>query len=573
MIVTKLNNAILIAVSLIWPNIYFQARVVELLKNSNYGDYASNVSFLLSPKLNLAPIVIAKQIVDCLRNIEDLVEVVEIVNPGFINFRVFNIALQQIPIGVISAGDRYGSYVGFNKKALIECISANPTGPLHLGHARPIFAGETISRLLESTGFIVVREYYVNDVGNKINKFGRSIYLRYCELFGHPTHVLENSYPGDYVIEIAKKLKEIDGDIWLFSSNYLKRFIQFGIKENLRQIKNTLKKIGIKVNSWCFESSLYLNGTVSHIIYNYSRQNLLYKSQKTICIKSSIRRLKSKSAQFLLKQGGGTFLRTSKFGDEQDRVILRKDNTPVYLVGDAAYHQSKFTRKFDCLINIFGADHAGHIPRLQSCISALSFDNKKIRSVLVQMVKMLKNKVELCFSKRSGQIIHLTQLIDEIGVDGARIIFLTRSVNTQFDFNLDLIFEKNNENPIFYIQYGYARMVTILSKFNFKDFEFPNFSLLTLQEEKAILKKIDFYPVLVQNASDKLEPHHVLFYCQELITDFHSYFTRYKNSNKIISSNLRLTGARLGLILALRQTLSNGLKILDVSAPDYMKYG
>lgn len=572
MIVTKLNNAILMAISSIWPDIYFQARVVELLRNSKYGDYASNVSFLLSPKLNLSPVIIAKQIVNCLTNLENLVETVEIVNSGFINFRVFNLALQQIPVGVISAGDKYGSCVRFNKNVLIECISANPTGPLHLGHARPMFAGEAISCLLESTGFIVIREYYVNDVGSQINKFAMSIYSRYCQLFGFSIDVFDNSYPGDYVIEIAKKLKESDGDVWLFSTNYLKRFVQFGIKENLRQIKSTLKKIGIKVNSWCFESSLYSNGTVANVIFNYRRQNLLYKSQKTICIKSSVRRLKSKSAQFSLKQGGGTFLRTSKFGDEEDRVILRKDNTPVYLAGDAAYHQSKFSRRFDCLINIFGADHAGHVSRLQSCISALNFDDKKIRSVLVQMVKMLKNKVELCFSKRSGQIIQLTQLIDEIGVDEARIIFLTRSVNARFDFNLDLIFEKNSKNPIFYIQYGHARMTTILSKFNFKDFELTNFSLLTLEEEKTILKKIDFYPILVQNAADKLEPHHVLFYCQELIADFHSYFTRYKNSNKIISNNLKLTGARLGLILALRQTLFNGLTILGISAPDYMKY-
>lgn len=556
----------------LWPELAMPPIVVELPKNPDHGDYACNIAMILAKLVGLSPREIAQKITQNLKDPDGVIQTAEIAGPGFINLRVSNAALHKVIPEILAQGLNYGLHPKNNQKVLIEFVSANPTGPMHLGHARPAFLGDAVSRLLKAAGYDVTREFYINDAGNQIQILGRSVYARYCELFGQTIEFIKDAYPGEYVIKIAEKLRELDGNKWLDREDYLPRCIEIGIAENLKNIKETLLSADIEFDSWYSEQSLHDKDAISKLIADYRSRDMLYEAEQAVGTENKIRREESKSAQYTHQQEGGTFLKTSQFGDEEDRIILRKNGTPVYLVADIAYHQDKFARGFDRLIDVFGADHSGHVPRMRACMRALGLDDKKLDFLLVQIVRMLKDGQEFKISKRSGQIIELAEFIEDVGVDVARVVFLMRSANTQFDFDLDLALKKSSDNPVFYLQYGHARMATILSKAKFESVNTQILSRLKLPEERNMLKKMAAYPEIILSAAKNLEPHRVLFYCHDLIGEFHAYFTQYRHTERIISDDLELTQARLGLVTALKQTLYNALSVLGISAPEYMEH-
>lgn len=556
----------------LWPDTVVPNFTVELPKNPEHGDYASNIAMLLTKPLRLPPREIATQIMDRLQDPDSVIESAELAGPGFINLRVSNACLQRVIPEILNQAQNYGSHASHGRSVLIEFVSANPTGPLHLGHARPAFLGDAIGRVLKAAGYAVTREHYVNDAGNQIRVLGESVYARYRELFGQKIELAKDAYPGEYIIEIAQKLKDEDGDRWLNRDDYLPRCTEIGIAENLKNIRETLEQVGIEFDSWYSEQTLHERGLIPKLIQAYEAREMLYEAAQAVGTENKIRREESKAAQYSGQQEGGTFLKTSEFGDEEDRIILRKNGSPVYLVADIAYHQEKYARGFDRLIDVFGADHSGHVPRMRACMRALGLEDKKLDFVLVQMVRMLKDGQEMRFSKRSGQIIELSEFIEQVGVDVARVVFLMRSANTQFDFDLDLALKKSSENPVFYLQYGHARMATILSKANFVGADAQVLARLVLPEERNMLKKMAAYPDIIATAARHLEPHRVLFYCQDLIAEFHAYFTQYRHSEKIISEDAELTQARLAMVKALKQTLYNALSTLGISAPEHMEH-
>lgn len=572
MIERHLQQILMDTIKAQWPELVLPQIGVELPKNPDHGDYACNIAMMLARSLGLSPREIAQKITQNLKDPEGVIASAEIAGPGFINVRLSNSSLQAVIPEILKQGANYGRHASNNQKVLVEFVSANPTGPLHLGHARPALLGDAVSRLLKAAGYEVTREFYVNDAGNQVQTLGRSVYARYCELFGQKIELAKDAYPGEYIIKIAEKLKEQDGDIWLTREDYLPRCIEIGIAENLRDINETLESAGIEFDSWYSEQSLHDKKAIPALIEAYRERGMLYEAAQALGTENKVRREESKSAQYAHQQEGGTFLKTSQFGDEEDRIILRKNGTPVYLVADIAYHQEKFSRGFDRLIDVFGADHSGHVPRMRACMRALGLDDKKLDFLLVQMVRMLKDGQEMRFSKRSGQIIELREFIEEVGIDVVRVVFLMRSANTQFDFDLDLALKKSSENPVFYLQYGHARMATILSKAKFEGVDAQILSRLNLPEERNMLKKMAAYPEIILSAAKNLEPHRVLFYCHDLIAEFHAYFTQYRHTEKIISDDRELTQARLGLVSALKQTLFNALSTLGISAPEHMEH-
>ncbi len=557
----------------LWPNIETPNFTVELPKNPEHGDYATNIAMVSTKLAGEPPRQVAQKIIDNLKDPAGFIEKAEIAGPGFINLRVSNQALEAVIPKVLARGENYGRHTANGRKVLVDFVSANPTGPLHIGLARSAFLGDAFSRVLNAAGFEVTREFYINDAGNQIHTLGKSIYARYCELFGQKIELAKDAYPGEYIVKIAETLKAEDGDKWLSREDYLPRCIEIGIRENLADIKDTLHEVNIDFDSWYSEQSLHNKGAIEELIKVYQERGMLYEAQQAHGSENKVRREESKAAQYAHAQEGGTFLKTSLFGDEEDRIILRKNSTPVYLTADIAYHKEKFERGYERIINIMGADHGGHVPRMRACLRALGLNDDKLEFVLVQIVKLLKDGAEVRFSKRSGQIIELREFLKDVGPDVARVIFLMRAAGTQFEFDLDLALKESSDNPVFYLQYGHARMATILRKADSVTPALePGSSLLTLPEERNMLKKMAAYPDIISSAAKTLEPHRVLFFAQDLIAEFHTYFTKYRHSEKIISDDLELTQARLALVTAMKQVLHNALTLLGISTPESMQH-
>lgn len=550
-------------------------------KNPEHGDFATNVALVLAKGAQKPPRALAEAVSQELSKDTSTFAKIEIAGPGFINMRLSDATIQQVVPQVLSAGPAYGSHKAEHpKRVLIEFVSANPTGPIHLGHARGTFIGDALARLLRAAGHEVTSEFYINDVGNQVRTLGRSVYLRYKELYGESVTLEKGEYPGAYIIDIAKTLKERDGDKWLNvpQDEAIEYCMHFGIAENLKDIKKSLEQAKVTFDSWYSEATLHERMLPEKLIEEYKKREMVYEADASIGSEEKVRREESKSAQYAHQQLGGLFLRTSLFGDEEDRILLRKNGAPVYLVADLAYHREKFERGFDQMINVFGADHANHVQRLRAGMSALGFDAQKLDFVTVQIVRMMRGGKEVRFSKRSGEVELLTDLLDEVGSDVARFVFLMRAANSQFDFDLDLALKQSSDNPVFYVQYGHARMATLLRKAEGEGKTFGGLEALTpsvlarltLPEERTMIKKIAAFPEIVLAAANTLEPHRVLYFCQELIAEFHSYFTKYKHAHRVISDDSELTQARLGLVSALKLTLFNALNLLGISAPDAM---
>ncbi len=565
---------------------------IEVPRDPQHGDFSCNVAMVLTKATGKKSIEIADAIIADLIDTDKLVTHVEKAGPGFLNFRLSDRVFQRVAREVLSAGDSWGRQVpkSTGKKVLVEFVSANPTGPIHIGHARGAFMGDAVARLLDAAGHDVTCEYYNNDYGKQVETLGRTVHKRYRELFGEKIELAPGEYPAPYVIEIARSWKNEVGDKYLNApeSEWMSAAMQVGIRENMKAIVSTLDMASIRHDHFFSEASLHASGKVNELVDVYRQRGVTYdavagrrKDQK-----EKVRNEESKAAQYADRQVGGTFLMTSRFTDEkgkqplkddEDRIILRADGTPVYLTSDLAYHRSKFERGFDLMVDVLGADHAGHVPRIESGMALLGYDAKKLKFLLVQMVRITRGGEEVKVSKRKGTVFELAELIEEAGADVCRFIFLMKTRDAHFDFDLDLVTRQSKDNPVFYFQYGHARCASILRKAaergigsaEIQSVSDAALGRLTLPEEKVMLKKMSQLADVVTSAAEKLEPHHVLYFCQELIGDFHSYYTKYK-SDPVLSSDPEKTLGRLAMVAALKQTLKSAFAILGVQAPDQM---
>ncbi len=567
---------------------------VEVPKDLSHGDWSSNVAMTMTKATGKKPGELAQAIINGLVDPSGIITKAELAGAGFINFKLHDAVFQRVVREVLAQGDQFGRAPpkSTGKRINVEFVSANPTGPVHIGHARGSFLGDAVARLADAAGHEVTREFYINDFGKQVETLGRTVFKRYLQLFGKSIELSEGEYPAEYVVDIAKAWKDQVGDKYIGAaeSDVLAAAMEVGIRENLKKIRASLAKANIAHDEFFSEASLHHSGKVTGIVDVYKARGATYEAtegrRKDKDQKEKVRNEESKAAKYADRQLGGTFLMTASYTDEkgkqplkddEDRIILRHDGSPVYLTADLAYHKEKFDRGFDTIVDVFGADHAGHVPRIESGMYLLGNDLKKLKFLLVQIVRITRGGEEVKVSKRAGTLFELDELIEEAGADVCRFIFLMKTRDSQFDFDLDAVTKQSKDNPVFYFQYGHARCAAILKKAEEKGVPFigavaltdAQLSRLVLNEEKMMLKKMSQLPEVVAAAAEKLEPHHVLYFCQDLIAEFHSYYTQYK-SDPIISGDVEKTQGRLGLVAALKQTLKSAFTILGVSAPESM---
>lgn len=526
-----------------------QMVMVERPRDPKMGDYSTNIAMRLAKSLHKKPADIANELVEVLKkNLTEASEV-SVAGPGFINFKISESALSACINQIIDAGKDYGkSEFGKHEKLLVEYVSANPTGDLHCGHARGAAWGDALCRILSEAGFDVTREYYVNDAGNQIDMLAESMYSRYCELFGVEYPLPENGYHAQDIVEVAKKIKELDGDKWLNKdrSEWVEYFKDEGIEMKLDAIRKDLDLFRVHFDSWMHERFFYQD--------NAARINQ--------CIES----LKQKGLTY--EKDGALWFQSTKFGDDKDRVLKKNTGLLTYLTPDIANHVYKFERGYDTLINLWGADHHSYVKRMKCSLEALGYNSDKMLVDLIQMVRMVSNGEEVKMSKRTGNAITIRELCEDVGVDAARWFFVSKELNTQMDFDMDLAKQKNNDNPVYYVQYAYTRMYNILHKEGTPAFEKKDsYTLLTDPKEIALLKQISEFPKKVEDAAKFRAVNRICQYCHDLAKAFHSYYNSCRVSDP---ANPELTNERLGLVNACMVTMANALDLIGVSAPEKM---
>ena len=520
---------------------------VEVPREKEHGDFATNVAMLLSKENHKAPREIAQIITEHFVNVQDWLEKIEIAGAGFINFYLGTAWLYQVLPQVINEDERYGcSNFGGGQRVQVEFVSANPTGLLHMGNARGAALGDTLCNVLAAAGYEVTREFYINDAGNQIENFGKSLEARYLQLLGHDVVFPEEGYHGADLIETVKNIIAEVGDKYLGVEATLRRefLIQKALQEKLSNIKKDLARFGVEYDVWFSEQSLHDSGAIAQTIQELQQKGLVYEKE------------------------GALWLKTTEFGEEKDEVLLRSNGLATYFAADLAYHQNKFKRGFEKVINIWGADHHGHVARMKGAMQALGYAPEDLHVILMQLVRLLRGGEIARMSKRSGQYITLSELIDEVGRDAARFFFVMRSPDSHLDFDLDLAKTETADNPVYYVQYAHARINSIL----LASTEEPvasqevDFTLLKETEEIALIRKIAEFPDEIVGAAVNYEPHHLTHYAHELASLFHSFY----NSCRVLTDDAALRQARLFLVDAARITLRNVLLLLGVNAPEKM---
>ncbi len=523
---------------------------VEPPANREHGDYAANAAMILASQVKQNPRKIAQMLLDNIVDDENIIEKTQIAGPGFINFFLQENVWHQAMKKIDEQKDQYGRLdLGKGKKVQVEFVSANPTGPLHIGHARGAVVGDVIANLLNTAGYDISREYYINDAGNQMNNLGKSVLFRYRELCGEKIIFPENCYQGDYIKDIARDILHQEGKKYLQGDDEasIRYFTAVAGNTILDEIKNDLGDFGVIFDVYFSEKELYKDDGVNQLLNDLRQQGFIYSDGETLWFK------------------------TTTFGDEKDRVVIRQNGDPTYFAADIAYHKNKFSRGFEMVIDIWGADHHGYMPRLWAGIQALGHDKKSLKIILVQLVNLLRGGVPAAMSTRSGEFVTLREVLDEVGRDAARYNFLMRRSDSHLDFDLELAKKQSNENPVYYVQYAYARICSILRMAQERGIAIPDYShvdpvLLDQPEEKTLIRMLVLYPEMILGAANSLEPHRITFYLNDLAGVFHSYY----NKNKVISENAELTGARLFLVKIIKIVLQNALKILGVSAPEKM---
>ena len=536
---------------------------IDHSKDKTQGDFASNIAMMLSKQAKCSPRDLAQQIINNLPSSAE-VDKVEIAGPGFINFFMSQGSNASVVNQIIDQGRTFGlSNIGAKQRILLEFVSANPTGPLHVGHGRGAAYGATVANLLRAVGFEVDNEYYVNDAGRQMDILATSVYLRYVETDKFP----DNGYKGDYIFDIAKQINGIDKlDIFaevhadekdggdkekhiddLIANckaqlgNAYKTIFDLAIQKILGGIKVDLSEFGVEYQQWFSEQSLVDSGLSKTTVEALQASGHIYEKD------------------------GALWFKTTEFGDDLDRVVVRDNGIHTYFASDIAYHLEKFERGYDKIINIWGSDHHGYIARVKASIKALGFDESKLEILLVQFANLYRGGKKVAMSTRSGSFVTLRELRKEVGNDAARFFYILRKSEQHMDFDLDLAKSKTNENPVFYIQYAHARICSVLKQ-DAGDATTIDLSLLNNEAESTLIKQLNRYKDVVQSSALNYEPHVLAYYLRELAGDFHSYY----NNSEFLVEDTTLRNSRLLLISAVKQVISNGLNLLSVNAPDSM---
>ena len=555
--------------------------IIDRARDAQHGDFASNLALVLAKPAQLNPRELALKIIAALPQ-DEAVTKVEIAGPGFINFFINPDSQYQIVSQIHAQGNAYGlSKVGADKKVQVEFVSANPTGPLHVGHGRGAAYGSVVADLLEAVGFNVHREYYVNDAGRQMDILAASVWLRYLEACGEVLTFPSNAYRGDYVREIAKDIyanasneyrrpielvlentppDEADGgdkDLYidaiiertktLLGSQY-REFFQIGLENILDDIKDDLQEFGVNYQQWFSERDLMDDGSVQKALARLEAGGHLYQ------------------------QEGATWFASSQLGDEKDRVVVRENGQYTYFASDIAYHMNKLDRGFDQIIDIWGADHHGYVPRVKAAIQALGADASKLKVLLVQFAVLYRGEERVQMSTRSGEFVTLRELRSEVGKDAARFFYVMRRSEQHMDFDLKLATSKSNENPVFYVQYAHARVCSVLRQLDEKGFireialGMENLNLLNEEHEISLLGTLARYPEVLEKAALQYEPHLLIHYLRDLAHEFHTYY----NAHQFLVEDAAVRNARLNLVCAIKQVLANGLNLLNINTPESM---
>jgi arginyl-tRNA synthetase len=524
--------------------------IIEIPKDKTHGDFATNIAMQLSRIAKQNPKQIAEQLVAHLDKEKASIAEAEIAGPGFINFKMNKSYLYPVLEQVLGKGDRYGEVnVGQGQKVQVEFVSANPTGSLHLGHARGAAVGDVLCNVLDLAGYKVSREYYINDAGNQVMNLAKSIEARYLQALGQDVPMPEDGYHGEDIKHFAAELSEHEGDrlAALPAEERLDYFRVYGLSKELDKIKRDLGRFGVKFDEWFSETSIYEQDLIPEVLKELKNNGHIFEEE------------------------GATWLRTTPFGDDKERVLIKNDGSFTYLTPDIAYHRNKYQRGFDRMINIWGADHHGYIPRMKAAMTALGYDAGKLTVLIAQMVSLFQNGEKVKMSKRTGKAVTMEDLMDEVGVDPIRYFFTMRSMDSHLDFDMDLAVSQSNENPVFYVQYAHARICSI-----FRQAEEQGIALQTLPEielsklsseaEYDLLRKMGELPEEIAVAAEQYAPHRLIRYVYELASQFHSYY----KAERVITDDAQQTQARLALLAALRITLANVLRLVGVSAPERM---
>ncbi|MBA4395956.1 MAG: arginine--tRNA ligase [Syntrophus sp. (in: bacteria)] len=523
---------------------------VELTKDPAHGDYATNLAMILASREKKNPRLLAGMLSEAIADTEGILAGVEIAGPGFMNFSIRTEAWVKELTAVHAQRERYGMMeFGRGKTVQVEFVSANPTGPLHIGHARGAVVGDITANLLAAAGYAVSREYYINDAGNQMHNLGRSLWYRYREQMGHSVEFPEGCYRGDYMKELASQMVAADGDAWLAKTEeaVIPAFTEYAAGAILEGIKQDLQSFGVTFDCYFSERDLYRDNSVGRLLAELQEKGFVYR------------------------EGEALWFKTTAFGDDKDRVVVRQNAEPTYFAADIAYHANKYQRGFDQVIDIWGADHHGYISRLYAGIQALGRSPDDLKIILVQLVSLLRDGKPVAMSTRSGEFVTLREVIDEVGRDAARYNFMMRRSDSHLDFDLELAKKQSNENPVFYVQYAHARICSIQRMAQERGYRTPAdaeaaMRCLKLPEEIDLIKAVTRFPELMEGAVKALEPHRLTYYLNELAALLHSYY----NKNKVLSEDQAMSEARLYLVESVRIVLTNALKLLGVSTPERM---
>jgi len=524
--------------------------VVESPKDEKHGDFSTTVAMALARAERKNPRQIAETLCRYLENGDGLIGSAEVAGPGYINLKMTRRFFLDRLKSVAKEGETYGCVdSGRGLKVILEFVSANPTGPLHVGHGRGAAVGDVLGRILKKAGYDVSTEYYINDVGNQMNGLGRSTWIRYLQLMGKEIEFPKDLYRGDYINDVAREIISMEGDRFLGKAEeeVLPFFRRFATDNILAGIRKDLDDFGVKFDQWFSEQSLYDDQSVDR----------------------AMEWLKEKD--FIYEKDGAVWLKSSAFQDDQDRVIVKATGERTYFCSDIAYHQNKINRGFKKLINLWGADHHGYVPRMKAVLEAMGYDRDLFKVLLVQFVTLVREGEKVSMSTRSGEFETLADVVKEVGVDATRYFFLMRSSDSHLDFDLEIAKKETPENPVFYIQYAHARICSIFRTAEEKGMTLPkggDVDLEPLQEEEAfvLIKKILAFPAVVDRSAAMLEVHRIPHYLHDLVAVFHAYYAKHR----VVTEDRPLTQARLFLMMCLRQAVANGLDIMGISAPGKM---
>ncbi len=529
------------------PSVAVPEITIEHPQNPEHGDYASSLPLKLARATGASPLAIAEDLVGLMAPAPE-VETATVAPPGFINFTLKDAWLTRQVDAILPAGESYGNIdLGQASRVQLEFVSVNPTGPLHVGHGRGAILGNTLANVLSAAGYKVEKEYYVNDAGSQIDAFNRSLYARYQQGLKVDAEMPADGYLGDYIVDLAKEIIADEGDKFLSlpEKEAVAEIGKLGLAKMLAQIKGDLELLGVGFDVWFRERDLFEQGQYEKVM------SLL------------------REGGYIAEREGATWFVSTALGEDKDNVVVRSDGSPTYFATDIAYHYNKFIqRKFDRVINIWGADHQGHISRMKAVVQALGISPERLVVIISQMVTLSRGGEVVKLSKRSGDIITLRELIDEVGADACRFFFAARSADSQMDFDLELAKKQSADNPVYYVQYAHARIASILRLAQDKkiDYSTGDVSLLTTGPELTLIRKMLLLPEVIEMVAQALEPHHLAYYAQDLATVFHSFYKQCR----VVSDDEALSKARLKLVAAARLTLARTLHLMGMTAPDKM---